>query len=199
MEFKKLWRPFLIIFFITFLIINWNDISWVFNYKVISVAVSNLFQGEEQTSRNGSDLIFLEDRLEIPKIGVSAPLVMVHSANEDDLEEDLDKGVVLYPDSVFPGQSGQTVILGHSAPEGWPRINYDWVFSRLGELNEGDDIFVYFNQQDYRYHVVNKFFLERGEEIPEKGLTNSEKNALMLITCWPPGKDLRRLVVEAAL
>jgi LPXTG-site transpeptidase (sortase) family protein len=199
MEFKKLWRPFLVIFFIAFLVINWNDISWVFNYKVISDSISNLFQKEKQSLSGESASVFVENKLEIPEIEVSAPLILSQSANENDLEEDLDKGVVLYPGYVFPGQPGQTVILGHSAPEGWPKINYDWVFSRLGELNEGDDIFVYFDGQEYRYHVVNMFFLERGEEIPEGDLTNSGKNALMLMTCWPPGKDLRRLVVEATL
>jgi LPXTG-site transpeptidase (sortase) family protein len=108
----------------------------------------------------------------------------------------LDTGVVLYPDSVVPGDNGQTIILGHSAPVGWPKIKYDWVFSRLNELAEGDEIIVYFNNRKYTYIVSRKVFLERGEEISQEGLTNDE-NMLVLVSCWPPGKDLRRIAVEA--
>ena len=38
--------------------------------------------------------------------------------------------------------------------------------------------------------------MERGEEISEEGLTNDE-NMVVLVSCWPPGKDLRRIAVEA--
>ena len=112
------------------------------------------------------------------------------------MQKALNIGVVLFPDSVLPGESGQTIILGHSAPVGWPKIKYDWIFSRLNELTEGDEIIVYFNNRKYAYVVSRKVFLERGEEISEDGLTNDE-NMVVLISCWPPGKDLRRIAVEA--
>jgi LPXTG-site transpeptidase (sortase) family protein len=85
--------------------------------------------------------------------------------------------------------------LGHSAPAGWPKIKYDWVFSRLNELSDGDEIFVYFENKKYTYQFSKKIFLEKGEELPSL-LTNSE-NILVLISCWPPGKDLRRIAVVA--
>ena len=107
----------------------------------------------------------------------------------------LNRGAVYFPNSVLPGDMGQTIILGHSAPPGWPKIKHDWIFTRLSELVEGDEIFVYFNHRKYTYHVSGKIFLDRGEELPES-LTNSE-NMLILISCWPPGKDLRRIAVEA--
>jgi LPXTG-site transpeptidase (sortase) family protein len=210
---KKLLKPFLLLFLINFLIINWNDVSWVFNYRVISGITSRFFERvNNQISSIGnkisnkinslSQLINInysnkENSLEIPKIGVSAPLIIVEDLNEKDLNEKLDRGVVLFSNSTSPDQAGQMIIFGHSAPPNWPKIKYDWVFSRLNELEEEDEINFYFNNQKYTYYVKNKIFLERGEEIPNNS-TNSE-NTLLLISCWPPGNSSKRIVVEAAL
>jgi len=205
MEIKKLWKAFAFLFLLMLLIFNWSDNSWILNYRVVSSLFSNAFNIEEVVLDNSSNVVVLEDQgeyydqensVEIPKIEISAPLVFAESTEQTDMQKALDTGVVLYPDSVVPGDNGQTIILGHSAPVGWPKIKYDWVFSRLNELAEGDEIIVYFNNRKYTYIVSRKVFLERGEEISQEGLTNDE-NMLVLVSCWPPGKDLRRIAVEA--
>lgn len=225
-QFNKLWRAFILFFLISFLAINWNEISWVFNYRVVSTLASDLFaKGEEaeeaqeaqealkevQTAdKAGEKIVFeddsyyqgqfyqKEDSLDIPKINISAPLIFGANSDPKDVERSLDFGAVHFPESALPGRAGQTVVLGHSAPAGWPRIKYDWVFSGLNSLAEGDRVFIFFNNRKYEYAVRQTVFLERGEEISEKGLTNSE-NVLILISCWPPGKDIRRIAVEADL
>ena len=213
MEIKKLWKVFIILFLVIFLIFNWNEVSWIFNYRAVSGLLSDFFKGSDKeivsdkeiqkidlhndSDDDRDDYYEKENSLEIPKIGVSAPLVFTETAEQEEIKKSLDVGVVHFPDSVLPGQAGQTIILGHSAPPNWPDIKYDDVFSRLNELEEGDEIFVYFEHQKYNYSVTDKFFLERGEEVPEY-LTNSD-NMLVLISCWPPGKDIRRIAVEAAI
>ena len=203
-DIKRLYKAFIFIFLISFLIINWNDISWVFNYRVISESISNFFQKDTPVESSTPETIKTiefeysekENSLEIPKIEVSAPLVFVEDV--DKVHRTLDTGVVHYPDSVLPGEKGQTIILGHSAPPNWPDIKYDNVFTLLNELERGDEIFIFFNHQKYNYSVERKIFLEKGEEIPENGLTNSN-NVLMLISCWPPGKNIKRIAVESVL
>ena len=200
-DIKRLYKAFLFIFLVSFLIINWNDISWIFNYRVISQTISNFFQKDSPIESKMPETIEFEyseqeNSLEIPKIEVLAPLIFVEDI--DEVHKTLDKGVVHFPDSVLPGEKGQTIILGHSAPPNWPDINYDNVFTLLNELEKGDEIFVFFNHQKYNYLVERTIFLERGEEISEDSLTNSD-NMLILISCWPPGKDIRRIAVEAKL
>jgi len=196
MEFKKLLPVFIFLFLTFFLIINWNKVSWVFNYRAVSGLFSDFFQADFfKKEGKPADYYEKENGLEIPKIGISAPLISVEPGGQ--VEKSLDSGTVHFPDSVLPGEAGQTVILGHSAPAGWPEIKYDWVFSRLTELEKGDEIIVYFNRKKFSYFVEQKIFLEKGEEIPEN-LTNSE-NSLVLISCWPPGKDIRRIAVIANL
>ena len=110
--------------------------------------------------------------------------------------KDLNAGVVYYPGSVYPGQIGQIVILGHSAPAGWPKIKHDWVFSDLNNLSAGDIILIDLNNKQYKYIVKQKTIIGKGADIPEYGFT---KNVLTLVSCWPPGKDYQRIAVQAEL
>lgn len=137
-----------------------------------------------------------QDCVEVPEIDIYAPIVRPGCSDIDCLKKALDRGAVLHPDSVLPGQQGQTFILGHSASAPWPNIKYDWVFSRLNELEAGDIIIVNFDHQVFTYQVNKKIFLEKGEQIPEHAAGQS---LVYLISCWPPGRDVRRIAVQAVL
>jgi len=190
---RLFWKPFVFFFVVSFLLINWSNISWIFNYKAISQIISEKFLPKEKIAYEYSEK---QNILEIPKLEILAPIVFLQEKDSQLVYASLDFGVVHFPDSKLPGQIGQTIILGHSAPAGWPKIKYDWVFSRINELEQGDKIFIHYNNKKLTYTVNKKIFLERGEEIPENGLTKN-KNMLILISCWPPGKDLKRIAVEA--
>ena len=114
------------------------------------------------------------------------------------MAKNLDQGVVYYPGSVYPGQTGQIVILGHSAPPGWPKIKHDWVFTDLNNLNVGDKIYIDLNNKQYSYTVKQKNIIDRGADVPTISAADSG-NVLALISCWPPGKDYQRIAVMAEL
>ena len=135
--------------------------------------------------------------IHIPILDVSAPLSLVESTATEDFIQPLQKGTALFP-SALPGQDGTAIILGHSAPLGWPRINYDWVFSDLQKLSQGDKIMVTFKNTDYTYSVQETTILQRGQEIPAKYLSEDASH-LFLISCWPPGIDNKRIGVYAEL
>jgi LPXTG-site transpeptidase (sortase) family protein len=243
-EIIKLCKPFAVLFIFSFLIMNWADVSWIFNYRVVSNFATEIFQTAGAKDGNGAEeavareVAIVEDEdsfadlamtneakedkpsenkivkpksepakqqyiekrnsIKIPKIGISAPLIFVSNSNNQYLHDKLDSGVVHYPGSVKPGENGETIVLGHSAPPNWPKIKYDWVFSRLNELNPGDQIILYYNNQKYVYSVTRKVFLNKGQEMPKNDLTNNN-NTLISISCWPPGKDYKRIAVESVL
>jgi LPXTG-site transpeptidase (sortase) family protein len=208
------------IYLLSFFIINWNDVSWIFNYKEVSGLMSDFFNPypsieastiEEYFYPNHSssqtvvadtakiaDYTDKQNTLEIPKISISAPIIFSTSADKETLEKDLNSGVVYYPGSVYPGQVGQIVVLGHSAPVGWPKIKYDWVFTDINDLEVGDNIFIHLNNKKYTYTVRQKTIIQRGKDIPIENLSQST-NVLNLVSCWPPGKDYQRIVVQAEL
>lgn len=214
---KKILKMAALIFLISFLIINWNDVSWVFNYKEVSGMISDFFNPYPSIDASSINAYFYpnssssnqpkiktnytytdkQNILEIPKISISVPIIFSTSANKSSLAKDLDSGVVYYPGSVYPGQAGQIVILGHSAPPGWPKIKHDWVFSDLDSLTPGDSILIDLNNKQYTYIVTQKTIIQRGAEVPQGNL--GANNVLTLISCWPPGKDYQRIVVQAEL
>lgn len=136
-----------------------------------------------------------ESFIEIPKLGVRAPIVFEKNTDNEVLERALKNGVVHYPTSVLPGEKGAVMIAGHSAPPNWPKRNYEWVFSRLNEMERDDEVLLHYNGQTFRYLTIKKFFLNPGEEVP---VDVSIKSGLYLATCWPPGQSKgKRLILEA--
>lgn len=223
---KKLFKIAVVIYVASFLIINWNDVSWIFNYREVSGLIEDFFNpypSIDQTTMAGyfypnhssqtikttvgqtteskqakTNYTAKQNALEIPAIGIEAPLVFSQSASTENITEDLDSGVVYYPGSVYPGQDGQIVILGHSAPEGWPKTKYDWVFSDLEDLEIGNEILIDLNNKQYIYIVKQTIIIARGADVPTYE-SESGNSVLTLISCWPPGKDYQRIAVQAEL
>ena len=218
-QFIKIAKGSALIYMASFLILNWNDVSWIFNYRAVSGLINDFFNPYPSIDAFTLDLNFYPNHsehagqaieevkttyteknniLEIPKLSIEVPIVFSQNTDKAAIVKDLDSGVVYYPGSVLPGQKGQIVVLGHSAPPGWPKIKYDWVFSNLNELNEGDKVFIDLNNKQYTYTVKTKLIIDKGADIPTDELLR-DKNVLVLITCYPPGKDYKRIVVQAVL
>jgi len=136
------------------------------------------------------------DAIVISKIAVEAPIVTAKTIDSEKLHGLLDSGAVLYPDSAMFGNSGQTILLGHSAPANWPKIKHDTIFSRIVELVPGDKIVTVYQNRTYNYTVVDNQIIDKGANVPS--IANAD-NSLVLLTCWPPGRDQKRVVVQAAL
>lgn len=135
-------------------------------------------------------------KISISKLGITAPIVVSDTTDNTIIHKYLDSGVVMYPDSVKPGQNGEIMLLGHSAPAGWPNIKYDWVFSHVNELAVGDIVTLIYSGQNYNYAVKKTVIIMPGEELPA---SNLDENTVFLISCWPPGKDYKRIAVQATL
>ena len=194
-EIKKFLGLFVFLSLIFIIIISWGTIKGMFDYKTIYGDIINSFKKVEEKkevaikvpeiglSSSPKEFPFTEkpDGIEIPKIEVEAPLIFIESDEEKDYQEALKKGVVHYTGSALPGEEGQIIILGHSAPSFWPKKDYNWIFKKLNELEVGDEVFVNYQNHQYRYLVYGKIFLNPGAEIPEADLTNSD-NVLFLIS-----------------
>lgn len=206
----KILAKFFLIFFVLILaVINYQALAKVvnyFNYRVLTVKLAikpHVPSFLLEVAEKGINQLKLDlsGNLFIAKIQAKAPIMFaVDSANTSPLylKSYLERGVLFYPGSVLPGEAGKTIILGHSAPANWPKVKFDTVFSDLNKLTNDDEIQIDWAGQVYRYKVVDKVILARGDEVPDFALTNSE-NMLILISCWPPGKDYKRIAVAATL
>lgn len=218
---KQLIFIFIFLFILTSVAITWNDIAWLFNYRVVGSLVYDFFNPYEEASANNMTINSVSaatipspakqpaatktypdsqksNSIEIPAINITAPIVISANANTKTLTQDLDTGVVFYPGSVMPAEIGQAVILGHSAPSNWPNIKYDWVFTHINDLNIGDAVIVYLNHKQYTYRVVEKNIIQAGQDVQSHRL-NGKNNILTLISCWPPGQNYKRIRVDTEL
>lgn len=210
-EAGKFLKLFVLLFLVTIIVINWGTIKGMFDYKGIYGEMLNSLKTElrkqkelalkvPQVKLSKPEFEYTDkpDSLEIPGIEITVPFILSETSEKGELEKLLKQGVVFYPESVLPGKEGVTVVLGHSAPSNWPKINYDWAFTRLNELKPEDEVFVYFKHRKYPYRVTKKIFLNKGDEIPFPDISNG-RSVLMMLSCWPPGIDNKRIAVQAEL
>jgi len=148
-----------------------------------------------------------EDRIRIPAIDVNAPIQVPElgveslkeqdwNALEDKIRDSLLQGVVHYPGTANPGQKGNVFITGHSSNVFWEPSAYNTIFALLPRLQEGNDIYITHNQQEYHYRVTSK------KEVSPKDvsvLNQGNGYTMTLMTCTPVGTNLKRLVVIAEL
>lgn len=146
-----------------------------------------------------------ETRLIIPRINRNVPVINVSTESlikkdweklETQMQEALQFGVIHYPGTARPGQQGNVVITGHSSYFPWDPGRFKDVFAVLHELQEGDRMLMYYNQQQYIYEVTT---MKKVWPSELDVLKPSTENKLTLITCTPIGTNLKRLVVEAKL
>jgi len=144
-----------------------------------------------------------DNRLIIPRIDQNLPIVRVSSENliardwsalEKDMQEALQDGVVHYPGTSMPGQSGNAVITGHSSYFPWDSGRFKDVFALLHQVVVGDKIIIYQEQEKYIYEVS-----EINVVLPDNVdiLKQTPEEKLTLITCTPVGTNLKRLIVVA--
>lgn len=137
------------------------------------------------------DNAYINGTLEIPKIGIKAPIVFVSNLKYLDYYHKY--GVVHYPDTSMPGKGGAILISGHSSGPPNVRGNYDYVFARLNSLIAGDKIIIYFEGKTYIYKIFRKEIIWPSQVRLRE---YKDKETLTLISCWPVGTNARRIVVE---
>ncbi|TGB04007.1 class F sortase [Halobacillus salinus] len=125
----------------------------------------------------------IPERIEIPAIGVDAPV-----GKEGYTEE----GGMAVPDSVTkvgwfepgtkPGRKGNSVIAGHVDGRNGPAVFFD-----LKDLNAGDEIFVYGENGSKLTYTVQKVAAYPVSDAPLREIFGpTDQRALNLITCTGP-------------
>ena len=152
----------------------------------------------------GINIVPYENRIVIPKIAKNIPLIdikekKVKSKNklENIFMKELESGIVRYPGSARPWEKWNVFIFGHSSNYPWIAGKYNDVFARLGQLKKWDIIYSYYWQKKYKYQVISKKVIKPTDVWVLKN--DKTKKELTLMTCWPIGTDLNRLIVTTKL
>ena len=122
-------------------------------------------------------------RIQIPAIGVNAPIV------QGDGWEQLKKGVGQHIGSVNPGETGNVVLAGH-------HDIFGEVFRYLDQLNPGDEIILHTNLRAYTYVITGWLIVEPTQV---EYMESSSDPTTTLISCYPYLVDKQRIIVQARL
>jgi sortase A len=125
----------------------------------------------------------LANRIEIPALGVDAPIV------QGDGWEELKHGVGQHPGSGIPGQPGNVVLSAHNDVFGK-------IFRHLDRLEPGDEIIIYTNLRRYIYTVIGRKIVKPTRIAV---MDSTIESTTTLISCYPYMLDNKRIVVTARL
>lgn len=132
----------------------------------------------------------------IPKIDARAKIIAnVDPNNRTEYRAALVKGVAHAKGTALPGMKGNIYLFAHSADTPFQVARYNAVFYLLRELEENDEVIVYFYGGQHYYQVFQKEILPPADV--RYFQSQDEEEILVLQTCWPPGTTLKQLVVLA--
>lgn len=136
-----------------------------------------------------------EAKIIIPKINAELPVIYEEpSIEEDAVQRALESGVMHYATTAKPGELGNGAIFGHSSNNILNKGKYKFAFVLLKRLETGDTFIIQKDGKRYVYRVFDKKVVEP-ENISVLDDTQGKPSTFSLITCDPPGTDLKRLVV----
>jgi len=135
-----------------------------------------------------------DNRLKITKLDLNAPIIW--NVPEDRVIEELKNGVVHYDGTALPGSGGNIFLVGHSSNYFWIQSDYNQVFALLNKLEKGDRLEVRFKNRSYFYNVIETKTVSPKQV---EYLKSANRELLTLMTCWPVGTSLERLIVQAEL
>jgi len=143
-----------------------------------------------------------ENRIIIPTIGKNIPLIDIQQKKVAGVEQlndifmkELENGVIRYPGSAKPGEEGNSFIFWHSSNFPWLDGDYNDVFALLDKVTFDDEVVVYYGQEKHTYKIRTKNVISPGDVSVLQKEVAGDRSKLTLMTCWPIGTTLNRLVL----
>jgi len=132
----------------------------------------------------------------IEKLDINSKVIKnVDPYNSAIYQKALTEGVAHAKGTALPGEKGNIFIFSHSSENFYNALRYNSIFYLLSKLEPGDKITLFYQNKPYIYTVNQKkivnpkdlSYLQNKTTIP----------TLTLMTCYPPGTDLKRLIIVA--
>lgn len=134
----------------------------------------------------------------IPKIGANAMVVPdVDWQDGAVYQQALSKGVAQARGTANPGEMGNVFLFSHSGVDFLEANRYNALFYLIDKLQAGDEIVLFYHQKKFVYRVTEKKVV--APESLEYLVGDPTKKTLTLMTCFPAGTTLERLLVIATL
>lgn len=110
---------------------------------------------------------------------------------------DLQLGLIHLPGSTLPGERGNVFISGHSAGSAFFSFKKVY-FSKLADLKKNDEIIINAGGSKFIYRVIGLKVVDP-KDLSVINPPDEQGRYISLMTCVPPGLNLKRLVVLAKM
>ncbi|MBI2085835.1 class E sortase [Candidatus Daviesbacteria bacterium] len=127
------------------------------------------------------------------RFNLSIPALKINKTDVFVDTNDLSKGLAQLPGSALPGEKGNLFISGHSALSQFLAVK-SVPFSKLPDLKKGDQIIIETPGTKFIYEVVG-FKIVDPSDLSVLQSPEDQGRYISLMTCVPPGLNLKRLVV----
>jgi len=133
--------------------------------------------------------------LVIPKLSINSSVIKnVDPETPKIYQVALTQGVAHAEGSSLPGEKGNIFIFAHSSVNFLEALKYNSIFYLLPKLDIDDSVILYYREKQYKYLVTEKKIIN-----PDNLnlITDKSSNTLVLMTCYPPGTNLKRYIIIA--
>lgn len=165
---------------------NVNNVSY--EQPVIDKVINNQAPASQVQAEVPLNSIYLD------KINVKAPISFDVVNDAASVDAGLQKGVIQLKGTAHPGEIGNVFITGHSSNYFWEKGAFSSIFALLNNLTKDDNIVINYKNSLYFYRVRSKTIVLPTDLSP---LDQTSASELTLMTCYPVGTNLKRLIVKA--
>lgn len=140
---------------------------------------------------SGASLPYKEFKLTIPKLKLYDTQVLVASNT-------FETNLAQLPGTALPGQKGNVFITGHSSILAKLSGKQIAFFATLPNIKKGDEVLVTALGQKYTYEVMGMKVVDP-KDVSVVEPPDEEGRYMTLMTCVPPGFNVKRLIVLTKL
>jgi sortase A len=185
-----------IIVVLLFIFVQYNQL--IIGNIATFVSPGNIDEQNIIIDPNAATEVSADPVLIIPKINVNVPVRYDVGSDYDSQMAAMANGVAHFAipgANSHPGQTGNTVIAGHSSNDLFDNGDYKFIFAQLGRLQAGDTIYANYQSKRYTY-IVTKTEIVRPTDVSSL-VYPTTKPIMTLVTCTPVGTAQSRLLVVA--
>ncbi|NCA94119.1 MAG: sortase [Sphingobacteriia bacterium] len=177
-----------------------EELKYSFSSQAQDISVVSQKELKEENNQKSAGGIIVpvdeEFGIVIPKILANAKVIAeVNPWDARVYQGALTEGVAHAQGSALPGEIGNIFIFAHSGADLVEANRYNAVFYLLYKLAIDDEIYLFYKGEKYIYRVKEKKTVGAQDVSYLKDKGRDEK--LTLMTCWPPGTTMKRLIVTA--
>jgi len=177
----------------SFLMVSLLDATGVFIPETSVVVEKREVNRQEQIQQAHEVRDIVPVRVVIEGADVDTEIRSPNTTDIAVLDNELRYGAVHYPGSGTPG-NGNMFLFGHSSSLPVVRNQAYKAFNGIQNLERGDDVVVYSENEKHIYKVLNVELVSADEALVD---FSDNKNMLTLSTCNNFGEKQERFVVEA--